>query len=303
MCSKASHRKRRVPMRASIAFGSAARAGAAATPRCSRGLAPVLPSDRRAALERPRCGRARGRAVHGRRALYARDEGFGALRFARADGRTEPGAQLLSPAQRRQVAARRAPVRRRARVAPRRAPLRRERVRGSEFAPAVNEPRRAGVQAVSAGMENAARPRDEVPHAHRETLARRPVCVMAPLLAEAPAVRVAKRSSPQARRAWASARRQPSFIEDMTLVLSSNVDDPSRRERMRVLDVTRTRCSPTRSRWGAPRWSWRCAHLQAQLGAYLADAHAAWRQVRDAFRDAHPDAARELEGLIARVDA
>ena len=98
------------------------------------------------------------------------------------------------------------------------------------------------------------------------------------------------------------------FIEDMTLVLSSNVDDPGAAvERMRAfLTVNQDAMLANAEAIGAHLSTLDASAArtyEAQLGAYLADAHAAWRQVRDTFRDAHPDAARELEGLIARVDA
>lgn len=98
------------------------------------------------------------------------------------------------------------------------------------------------------------------------------------------------------------------FVEDMTLVLASNQDDPvAAVERMRAfLTVNQGAMMENATGLREQREGLSDAQArlhEAQFASHLSEAHQAWRDTLDAFRRAHPDAAREIEGLVARVDA
>lgn len=97
------------------------------------------------------------------------------------------------------------------------------------------------------------------------------------------------------------------LLEDMTLVLAANASDPTTAlERMQVfVRVNRDDMRSSAEAIEARRAGMSVAEArryEAQLSAYLAEAHRAWRAAMMALQATNGDIARQVQQLVARVD-
>lgn len=97
------------------------------------------------------------------------------------------------------------------------------------------------------------------------------------------------------------------LLEDMTLVLAANANEPATAlERMQVFvrvnrDDMRASAQAIEARRAGMNVS-EARQYEAQLSAYLADAHSAWRRAMTELQANHGDIARQVQQLVSRID-